>query len=135
MQLPAQEQYAAMELFRGTMMRHTAIAYRDDEPADRGRVDFDGDAWLDYVPVRLPDTIAVREKLPAGATAVLINRTHTYTDIYLPIDAGQDGLLAAIDGRRTISEIARPSGELERARGFFQQLWRYDQIVLDTSRL
>ena len=133
-QLPAQEQYAAMELFRGTMMRHTAVAYRDDEPEDRDRIDFEGAAWLDYVPVRLPDTIAVREKLPAGANAVLINRTHTYTDIYLPIDGPQDALFAAIDGRRTIAEIARPSGDAEVARRFFQQLWRYDQVVLDTSR-
>lgn len=132
-QLPVQDQYTALELFRGTMMRHTAVAYRDDEPADRGRIDFDGDAWLDYVPVRLPDTVVVREKLPAGATAVLINRTHTYTDIYLAIDTQEDLLFAAIDGKRTIAEIAGTCGETERARGFFQQLWRYDQVVFDTS--
>jgi hypothetical protein len=37
----------------------------------------------------MPDTIAVQERLPPGAAAVLINRTHTYTDMYLLIDAQQ----------------------------------------------
>lgn len=134
MRLPAEEQYAAMELFRGTMMRHTAVAYRDDEPPNLDRIAFDGDAWLDYVPVGLPDTIAVREKLPAGAAAVLINRTHTYTDIYLAIDAEHDELLAGVEGRRTIAEIVQPRGNHSLARDFFQQLWRYDQVVFDTSR-
>ena len=27
------EQYAAVELFRGTMIRHSVVAYRDDSPA------------------------------------------------------------------------------------------------------
>ena len=56
-----------------------------------------------YVPIRLPDTLAVRDRLPAGASAVLINRNHTYTDLYLPIDARQERLLEAIDGERTIA--------------------------------
>ena len=128
-----QEQYAAIELFRGTMVRHSAIAYRKNRPAQGASVDFDGDAWLGYVPIRLPDTIAVRERLPAGAAAVLINRNHTYTDLYLPIDARQERLLAAIDGKRTIAEICRePAIEVSRAT-FFQQLWRWDQVVFDTS--
>jgi SAM-dependent methyltransferase len=127
--LPLREQYAALELFRGTMTRHSVIAYGREMPA----VAFDGDAWLGYVPIRLPDTIAVRERLPAGATAVLINRNHTYTDLYLPIDAQQDALFAAIDGTRTIAEIAAQSNR-DVARAFFEQLWRWDQLVFDTSR-
>ena len=82
------EQYAAVELFRGTMVRHSVVAYRNDSP-DGPSQSFDGDAWLDYVPIRMADTICVQERLPPGAATVLINRTHTYTDIYLPIDAQQ----------------------------------------------
>ena len=133
-QLPVEEGYAAIELFRGTMVRHTAIAYRSDRPKSVAEVDFSNDAWLDYVPIRVPDTIAVRENLPAGATAVLINRTHTYTDIYLPIDAGQEQWLASVDGHRTISEIAPGDGDRGGARDFFQRLWHYDQVVFDASR-
>ena len=102
------------------------------DSSTRARVDFDGDAWLGYIPIRLPDTIVVRDRLPAGATAVLINRNHTYTDLYLPIDARQERLLEAIDGKRTIAEICGP-GDRSLARDFFRQLWRWDQIVFDTS--
>ncbi len=131
--LGAAEQYAAVELFRGTMVRHSAVAYRSDEPADPSAVSFSGEAWLGYVPHRLPRTISVRERLPAGAAAVLINQGHTYTDIYLPIDTWQARLLAAIDGERPIGEIAQDSGDRAGARTFFEQLWRYDQVAFDTS--
>ena len=85
--LAAVDQYAAVEFFRGTMVRHSVVAYRRDSPAADGRVNFVDDACLDYVPIRVPDTICVRDRLPPGAAAVLINQTHTHTDLFLPIDA------------------------------------------------
>jgi len=133
-ELTAEAQYAAIELFRGTMLRHSVVAFREDRPAQSAAIDFDGDAWLGYVPVRLPDTIVVRDRLPPGATAVLINRNHTYTDLYLPIDAREERLLAAIDGERTIADICSGSrSDRCLAHDFFRQLWRWDQIVLDAS--
>ncbi len=69
-QLPLAEQYAAVELFRGTMVRHSVIAYRDDSPGGAQPISFAGDAWLGYVPLRMPDTICVQERLPPGAAAV-----------------------------------------------------------------
>ncbi len=130
--LTPQAQYAAIELFRGTMVRHTLIAYRSDCTQD-ARIDLSGDAWLDYRPIRLPDTLTVRERVPAGSTAVLINRNHTYTDLYLPIDARREKLLAGIDGERTIAQICRDKNDRDLARAFFAQLWRWDQVVFDTS--
>lgn len=130
--LTPNEQYAAIELFRGTMVRHNLVAYRSDAPAS-GEIDFNAAEWPRYVPIRVPGTIEARERLPAGATAVLINRSHTYTDLYLPIDGAQEGLLAAIDGKRTIGEIA--GSQRDRARKFFEQLWQWDQVVFDTSRV
>jgi SAM-dependent methyltransferase len=132
-ELTAEAQYAAIELFRGTMIRHNVIAFRKERPTENASVDFDGDAWLRYAPVRLPGTIVVHDRLPQGATAVLINRNHTYTDLYLPIEAREEELLAAIDGERTIAEICGPRGDLDLARTFFRQLWQWDQVVLDTS--
>jgi SAM-dependent methyltransferase len=132
-ELTAEAQYAAVELFRGTMVRHSVVAYRSDRPAQGASVDFDGDAWLSYRPIRQPDTLVVRDRLPPGASAVLINRNHTYTDLYLPIDARQEALFAAIDGERTIAEICSQRGDRNFARDFFQQLWRWDQIVFDSS--
>jgi SAM-dependent methyltransferase len=132
-ELTAEAQYAAIELFRGTMVRHSVVAYRRDGAAQSAAVDFDGDAWLDYKPIRLLDTLAVRDRLPPGATAVLINRNHTYTDLYLPIDARQERLLAGVDGERTVAEICRECGDRSFARALFQKLWLWDQVVFDTS--
>jgi len=132
--MPAEAQYAAVELFRGTMVRHSFAAYRTDTAAQRHAADFYSDAWLGYVPVRLPDAVIVREKLPPGAAAVLINRNHTYTDLYLPIDAREERIFASIDGKRTIADICIEPHDRARARTFFQKLWRWDQVVLDTSR-
>jgi SAM-dependent methyltransferase len=135
------EQYAAAELFRGTMVRHSVVAYRDDDPGGPQRVGFAGDAWPAYVPIRMPDTICVEDRLPPGAAAVLINRSHTYTDLYLPIDAADKRLFDAIDGSCTIAEIADgAAGQADagsrqaRARALFERLWWYDQVVFEASR-
>jgi SAM-dependent methyltransferase len=133
--MPAEAQYTAIELFRGTMVRHSVVAYRQDRPARGAPVDFESEAWLGYTPIRLPDTLVLRDRLPPGAAAVLINRNHTYNDLYLSIDARQERLLAAIDGERTIAEICHERDDRSLARTFFQQLWRWDQVVFDTSRV
>jgi len=136
-QLPLAEQYAAAELFRGTMVRHSVVAYRDDSPGGPQRVRFAGDAWLGYVPIRMPDTICVQERLPIGAAAVLINQTHTYRDIVLSIDSTEKRLFDAIDGTCSMGNIVKkmsPCSQelslLDVARSFFERLWWYDQIVL-----
>ena len=133
-ELPLAEQYAAVELFRGTMVRHSAVVYRDDVPGDRQPISFTGDAWLGYVPIRMSETICVQERLPPGAAAVLINRSHSYTDLYLPIDAQQKKIFDAIDGTRSAGEIAGARGQRDTARALFERLWWYDQVVFDASR-
>jgi len=133
MRLPQQEQYAALELFRGCMVEHSLIAYRNDGTTGYA-IDFDGDDWLDYVPLRRPETVVVEERLPPSANAVLINRGHTYTDIYLPIDAPQKKLFDAIDGVGSIGELAPSDEHRATAHVLFERLWHYDQVVFDTSR-
>jgi len=132
-ELPAEEQYAAIELFRGTMVRHSVIAYKKGLSMRSVSVDFDGDEWLRYTPIRLPDTLTVHDRLPDGASAVLINRNHSYTDLYLPIDAPRERFLSIIDGERTIGEICRARGNESLARTFFQELYRWDQVVFSTQ--
>jgi SAM-dependent methyltransferase len=141
-QLSLAEQYAAIELFRGTMIRHSIIAYRDDSPGVPQAIEFGGDAWPGYVPIRMADTICIQEGLPSGAAAVLINQTHTYTDLFMPIDATEKRMLDAIDGKGRVGEIAkrtvpssRKASALDLARAFFERLWWYDQVVFDSSRL
>jgi 2-polyprenyl-3-methyl-5-hydroxy-6-metoxy-1,4-benzoquinol methylase len=136
--LSAEEQYAAVELLRGTMVRHSFVVYRNDRPGASKPIRFEDECWQDYAPIRLPTTISVQERLPPGAAAVLINQSHTYTDLYLPIDKEEKQLFEAIDGNRTIADIVRNiwarEQHWERARTFFERLWWYDQVVFDASR-
>jgi SAM-dependent methyltransferase len=129
-------QHAAVELLRGTMAKHNFIAYRDDRRGASQPITFDGNAWRAYVPLRLPWTLCIRDSVPPGFVAVLINRAHTYPDLALPIDSAQEQIYAAIDGNRSIDEILRGAagaGGDEQGRRFIQQLWEYDQIVLDAT--
>jgi hypothetical protein len=71
---------------------------------------------------------------------VLINQTHAYRDLIMPIDSTEKRLFDAIDGSSSIGAIVEstlpPSqikSRLETARNFFEKLWWYDQVVFDTS--
>lgn len=135
--LPLPQQHAALELFRGTMVRHTFIAYRNDRSGVSQPISFTGDRWRNYVPIRVPWTVSVRERIPHGCAAVLINRAHPFTDLILKVDKHEDHLLGAIDGKRTLGEILmnHDNGVDEgRALNFFERLWQYDQVVFDASR-
>jgi len=136
--LPSWMQHAAVELFRGTMVSHSFIAYRDDRSGASQPISFAGGDWRDYIPIPLPWTVRVRERLPPGCVAVLINRSHAFTDLILAIDSFEDRLLRAIDGKRTLAEIlrfaARENKDERRAVSFFERLWNYDQVVFDASR-
>ncbi len=137
-ELPPRLQHAAVELLRGTMTRHNFVAYRDDRPDPNPSVTSLGDAWRSYIPLRLPWTVCIRDRVPPGSAAVLINRAHTYPDLALPITAAQDSVFAAIDGKRTIDEILQGAARVmdhEQARSFIKRLWEYDQIVLDATHL
>jgi len=136
--LPPPLQHAAVELFRGTVVSHSFIAYRDDRDESSQPIGFTGDTWRSYIPIVPPWTLAVRERLPPGSVAVLINRSHTHTDLICPVDAFESRLLGAVDGNRTVGEILKitdPLCEREaQAAKAFERLWQYDQIVFDASR-
>jgi SAM-dependent methyltransferase len=132
------DQYAAAELFRGTMVRHSVVAYRSEGGAGNGHVSFLDDGCLDYVPIRMPDTICVRDRLPPGAAAVLINRTHTQTDLVLAVKALEKRLFDAVDGRRRLGDIVEDalpdeSARLETGRRFFERLWLHDHIAIGAA--
>lgn len=134
--LPERAQYAAVELFRGTMTRHRFIAYASDEAARERPISFAGERWLDYVPLRLPWTRCVRDQVPAGSVAVLWNPASGYPDLILPIHSTEDRILGHIDGQRTLREIVHrePGQSASRVLQFFERLWQHDQIVFDLSR-
>jgi hypothetical protein len=126
------------------MLRHSFIAHRDD--AEIHPISFAGVSWPTYIPIRAPETIVVdaQDRLPTNAAAVLINQSHTYTDLFLPINAPEKLLFDAIDGTRTIAEITKIAERsspnqnhreehLETTRSLFEKLWWHDQVVFDAS--
>ena len=105
--LPPPLQHAAVELLRGTMTKHDFVAYRDDRAGESQPISFDGRRLAELCSFAPAMGALVRERLPAGASAVLINRAHAYPDLALPINPRRTRVLAAIDGKRTVSEILR----------------------------
>ena len=134
--LPERVKFAALELWRGTMSAHSVVVYPREPEEGAVQVTFDDDRWPRSVPIRLPSTLCIRERLPAGAAAVLLNRSHPYHDLIVPVDAHEKRMFDAIDGRRTIAEIidyVGGDGARPRARALFEKLWWYDQVVFDAS--
>jgi SAM-dependent methyltransferase len=121
---PVKEQYALVELFRGTINRHTAILF-DAADTTSGRLDFS--EMGSWVPVPVPTAIAVEERLPSGVAAALINQAHTDTDLVLFVDSRQHEMFRLIDGRRSVAELGRD------APSFVERLWRHDLVVIDAS--
>ena len=92
--------------------------------------------WSRYIPIRLPHTVCITDRAPTGAAAVLLNRSHQFHDLVVVIDALDKQMFDAIDGRRTIAEIAALVGGTDtcaRAGRYFERLWRFDQVVFDVS--
>ncbi|HET6974157.1 MAG TPA: class I SAM-dependent methyltransferase [Pyrinomonadaceae bacterium] len=130
--LPEREQYIEMELWRGLMPNHSFVAQHSDH--DAARVSFaDDERFLRYVPIRLPWTTCIVERLPPGAAGLLLNQTHLFQDLFVLINEQEKQIVDAIDGRRSVKEIVElVAGSEPTARKFFEKLWRYDQVVFDT---
>ena len=127
--MPEHEQFAAMELFRGTMRRHGVIAVRGDTPLPRQPVPWQGPAWRSFVPIR-PTTVAiVEDRLPDGVAAALINQAHVDRDLVFFADRAARQAYEQMDGEREAGDIAGASLELLR------RLWWHDLVMIDSSRV
>lgn len=124
--LPLGEQFAALELFRGTIARHTVIAFSAADPVS-GRIDFASPASWRWRPIRVPTAFAVEERLPPGAAAGLLNRAHTATDLVMFVTGPEVELFRRIDGERTIGDLGVD------AMSFVERLFRHDLVVVDAS--
>jgi SAM-dependent methyltransferase len=131
-------QYAAAELFRGTMLTHSVVAYRNDGPGGLQRPDFSGEDCYRYIPVRRADTICIQENLPHGAAAVLINQSHTFKDLVLILNAAEKKLFDGIDGNASVGNIISKNSDsplpTDSSCRFFERLWHWDQIVFYQSK-
>lgn len=126
--MPEHQQFAAMELFRGTIRRHGVIAVRDDTPLPPQPVPWHGDTWRSFVPIR-PTTVAiVEDRLPDGVAAALINQAHVDRDLVFFADRAERRAYELMDGAREAGDIGGVSLELLR------RLWWHDLVMIDSSR-
>jgi SAM-dependent methyltransferase len=117
------DQYTVMEMFRGTMSRHSLIAYRDDSPLPAlGR-----EAWRTYVPMIPPTVVVIEERLPPGLAAAVINRAHVDSDLVCFLSSDELAVFSAIDGRAPLGEI--PGSSL----ALLERLWLHDLVMIDAS--
>ena len=116
------------------MTKHDFIAYRDDRAGDSQPISFDGERWLAYVPLRLPWTL-MRSRAAAPGAAAGLSTGLTLTPISLSLNAAQERVFSAIDGKRPSTNFAggRKGECSSQGREFFERLWRYDQIVFDAT--
>jgi hypothetical protein len=130
--LPALRQLAVTELFRGSLLAHTVLACRDDRPPAGYTIDFVGDDWLRFIPIRNPGLAIETSNLPEPAAARLCWHVHDDPEICLLLADDEARLFDAIDGALTISQIletvewAHTPTALARARDLFDGLWSRD---------
>jgi SAM-dependent methyltransferase len=127
-ELDEADQYAAVELFRGTITRHSAILHRHDAPQSLQLPAWHGSAANRFVPLRSASAIVVGERLPPGAAGALLNRAHNHSDLVMFVDESERAAFEAIDGERTVAELSQSLDP-----DFFQRLWWHDLVVVDAS--
>lgn len=121
------DQFAAMELFRGTIVRHSAVAYRTDSDLPASPVLWDGEAWRSYVPMVPTTVVDVEDRLPRGTALALVNRAHVDRDLVCFLDAQERRAFEAVDGRTPLREIPEATSAL------FERLWLHDLVMIDAS--
>lgn len=124
--LPPSEQFAAMELFRGTITRHTVIAY-DQADLTSGDLDFTAGRSTAWRPIPTPTATVVQDRLPAGVAAALLNRAHVSTDVVLFVSAAELEIFRRLDGEVTIGDLGTAVIPL------VERLFRHDLVVIDSS--
>jgi len=123
--LPEPEQYLAMEYYRGTIDRHTVIAFAADD-TQSGVID---PALLPgAVPIIDPGAAVVddTDRLPRGAAAALLNRSHPASDLVLFVGPNELDWFRSIDGHRTVTELGADTA-------FIEHLIRHDLVVIDAT--
>jgi hypothetical protein len=122
--------WQALELFHGAIPLHWFYVCRQDRPEANYRLDFEGEAFLDYIPIpRVTQRIRpdpLHGQPPAIARPPLPP---------IPLDNWQAALFGQIDQQRSIRECLRnvglegAAGAVDFARNFFSALWRISYMV------
>lgn len=121
------DQYATMELFRGTINRHSLIAYRDDAPIPDPPIAWDTDRWKGFVGLVPSTVIVIEEGVPQGMAAAVVNRAHVDRDLVCFLTASELSTFTAVNGATPLREIEGASANL------FERLWLQDLVMIDAT--
>jgi len=123
--------WQAMELFYGLLPGHFFYVCRRDRPEAHYRIHFEGEDFLDYVPVPRV-TQKIRPDPQRGQPATIARPP--FPPIHL--DHWQMLVFSQIDGQRSLRACLQSAGLasdtpdiVEFARGFFRSLWRVGYMV------
>ena len=132
--LPAAEQYALMELYRGDIASHELIVCASESVRARREIGFEGQDWLGYVPVRNPEVEVVADEGRGDCEARLRWARHSYPEITALLSATQIVLLNSLDDQRDLRQVMEVAGlgadegAVSYVRNFFASLWRMDYV-------
>lgn len=122
--LPKRKQWEAIELIFGRTAGHFFHACRKDRDPALWQIEFDSEAFLDYIPVPRVTQI---ESNPATKTPKAIGRPPFPT---IGLYADQSRLLAEVDSRRTVRQCIASSGlGVDFARKFLRFLWNVGYMM------
>ena len=137
--LPPCQQWALVELFRGSMGSHEMIVCRSDRAVQSFEIHLDGEDWLSYVPLPSPLLETEFNDLLPGSAMRVRCRGHLYREISVLLDATQAALCRSIDGSRSAGDLVAlvDSEKADEAVSYVQNLlkslWRYDYIWFQTQ--
>ena len=131
--LPDESAWSFMELYNGTLGQHAFCVCRPDRPVSSYRIDFTGNAFLNYVPIARGQAVA--PSTPLAPDWIAVQRTGFPVYSLNPATAG---LYKQANGIRTIRECFAQSGltaqsdaEMETiCRAVFKYLWRTSHVHL-----
>ncbi len=131
--LPEESIWQFMEVYNGTLAQHSFCVCHRNRPQGRYKIDFNGSAFMDYIPVLRCREVSPAANAPAGRVTVQRDAFPAYT---LNLEAS--ALFKQIDGKKSIRDCfagARlPTGNGEAAeticKAAFQRLWRLSYIFL-----
>jgi SAM-dependent methyltransferase len=126
MDLPAPGIWEVMEKFYGLLFTHVFVACRPDRPENTYRLDFDGDAFWNYIPVRWISKFT--EGNPSKNEKPTIERPPVRP---MPLEDAQVSLFRQLDGSNTVRQAMDKSGLTADpetlqifTRNFITSLWR-----------
>jgi hypothetical protein len=131
--LPEEAIWQFMELYNGTLGQHCFCVCHPGRPESSYKIDFNTNAFMDYIPVVRCQEAAPKGDAPEGSVTVQRHPWRAYT-----LNRVTSALFKQIDGTKSIREcferarlsVAKGKDPEAICKPAFQHLWRLSYIFL-----